>query len=75
MSKKDAVKSKLELYKTLITAFMTALFGTGGYAFVNYRVLTLVEEVVIILCMICFVLAITAVAYKYYKELKKLEKM
>ncbi|MGX3045401.1 hypothetical protein [Helicobacter sp. T3_23-1056] len=75
MSKKDRAKSKLDMLRSLILGFMTALFGAGGYAFTHHKELTFWEAIIISVCMLFFISAILWCGYEYNKELNKLEKM
>lgn len=43
----EKVKVFIDLYKTLMLAFLTALFALLGYGFVNYKTLLRIEFVVL----------------------------
>lgn len=75
MSKKDRVKTKLDLLKSLMLGFMTALFGVGGYTFANRNELIYIDYTVIGIVAIILVVLICWCGFSFKKELDKLEKM
>lgn len=75
MSKKDRVKTKLDLLKSLILGFMTALFGVGGYTFANRNELHLIDYATIGIVSCILVGLICWCGFSFKKELDKLEKM
>lgn len=43
MSRKERVKTMLDMLKAIIIAFLTALFGLFGYAVINYEKLDMIR--------------------------------
>lgn len=41
MSKKERIKSEIDICKALILAFLTAIFGTFGFTLINYEKINL----------------------------------
>lgn len=75
MSKKDRIKTKLDLLKSLILGFMTALFGVGGYTFAHRNELNYIDYIVIGIVAMILVGLICWCGFSFKKELDKLEKM
>lgn len=49
MSRKEELKTMIDLYKALLLSFLTALFGILGYTFINYDDFT-IAKIIIIYC-------------------------
>lgn len=71
----EKVKIFIDLYKTLMLAFLTALFAVLGYGFVNYKTLLRIEFVVLagagFVCF-CVVVCFFVLLVKYIKKMEAL---
>lgn len=74
MSKKEKIKAKLDLFKTLIVTLLTALFGILGYAVLNYQNFTKVISVAVAIGIFVLLLGLILLAKQFSIELDKLEK-
>lgn len=74
MSKKEKIKAMIDFYKTIIIAFMTALFGVLGYTFMHYKDFLIQETIIVIVCIVGILLVLFVLVRLFLKEINKLEK-
>ncbi len=75
MSKKERIKSMFDLLKSLLMAFLFALFGVISYAFVHIRELNVVEFIVIVFAVLIDLLIISVIAKNIIYKLDELERI
>ncbi len=75
MSKKERVKSKIDLLKTFIVACLTALFGVVSFTALSYDIITRAKLILAIGGIVILVVALVYFLYLYNKELDRLEKL
>ena len=75
MSKKDAIKSNINLAIALIVLLLSALFSVLAYLFVNFRGLALLELCIVMLVAISLLSGIICASFLYVKNVRKIEKM
>lgn len=68
MSRKERVKTTIDILKAVILALMTALFGIFGYIVVHLYLLKLMQ----VLMIVCGVVILAVFFYLAIKYLKKL---
>lgn len=68
MSRKERVKTTIDILKAVILALMTALFGIFGYIVVHLYSLKLMQ-VLIIVCGVVILAVFFYLAIKYLKKL------
>lgn len=71
----EILKIKLDLLKSLILAFITALFGIFGYALINYKKLDFVLSLGIIVGLLILILFLIFAILQFFKYLKELERL
>lgn len=74
MSKKDAIKSKINTLTAVMVVFLTALLAVAGYAFVNRREFDFVDGCFIVVGVSGLIGVVCGCALWIKKELKRLEK-
>lgn len=74
MSKKDAVKSKINAFIVAMGLILTALFAVIGYAFVTYETISFTKWCVAFASMIALIVAFCIIVWLISKEIKRLEK-
>ncbi len=74
MSKKERIKTTLDLLKSLLIAFLVGLFGIISYTFVHFEELTKTKVGLILIALILVVLFISAIIKLIIKKLDELEK-
>lgn len=75
MSRKERVKTMLDMLKAIIIAFLTALFGLFGYAVINYEKLDMVRALGVVFGAIILIVFLILSIALFFKELDELEKM
>lgn len=75
MSRKERVKTMLDMLKAIIIAFLTALFGLFGYAVINYEKLDMVRALGVVFGAIVLIAFLILSITLFFKELDELEKM
>ena len=75
MSKKERVKSDIDILRNALTIIVTAIFGVISYAVVNYSDLTTFHLIVGVIISVFLYVALFIVAKLYLKTRKDLEKM
>lgn len=75
MSKKDAVKSKINAFIVAMGVILTALFAVIGYAFVNYETMSFTKGCAMIAGIVALIALFCATIWLLSKEIKRLEKM
>ena len=75
MSKKERIKSKIDLLKTFIVACLTALFGVVSFTALSYDIITRAKLILAIGGIVILVVALVYFLYLYNKELDRLEKL
>lgn len=75
MSKKERVKSKIDLLKTFIVACLTALFGVVSFTALSYDIISRDKLYLAIGGIIILIVALAYFLYSYSKELDRLEKL
>lgn len=75
MSKKERVKSKIDLLKTFIVACLTALFGVVSFTALYYDTITRAKLCLAIGGIVILLVALAYFLYSYGKELDRLEKL
>lgn len=74
MSRKEELKTMIDLYKALLLSFLTALFGILGYTFINYDDFTIAKIIIIsVIAILLFVCVVTCLTL-FLKLTKKLGK-
>lgn len=74
MSKKDAIKSKINTLTAVMVVFLTALLAVAGYAFVNRREFDFADGCFIVVGVSGLIGVVCGCALWIKKELKRLEK-
>ena len=72
MSKKEEVKTNIELLRALILAFLTALFGVCGFAFLQRRELNLYEFIFLAVVVVFLAGVICLCGVLYDRQRKQL---
>ena len=72
MSKKEEVKSNIELLKALILAFLGALFGVCGFAFLQRKELDLYEFIFLAVVIVFLTSIVCICGVLYNKQRKRL---
>lgn len=75
MSKKDSVKSSINIFTAIMVVLLTALFAVIGYAFVNYETLSSTKWYAIVVALIVLAVLFYLCVLYIKKDLKRLEKM
>ncbi len=73
MSKKDRIKTTLDFLKSLLFAFLMALFGVVGYAFVHIESLTKLKISLLAFSIVLIIVVITFIVKSIISYLDKLE--
>lgn len=73
MSKKDKIKTMLDLYKSIILVTLTGSFSVFGYAVLNYDRVSTIKLYGIIAGAILLIIALIVFLYLFLKEVHKLE--
>ncbi len=74
MSRKERIKTALDLLKSLLMTFLVGLFGITGYTFVHFEELTKTKVGLIILTLIGVIFSIAVITKWILKKLDELEK-
>ena len=74
MSRKEKIKAKIDLFKTLIVTTLTALFGVLSYAVLNYQSFDMIISVSIAVGVLILMFGLVFLAKSFSKELDNLEK-
>lgn len=74
MSRKEKIKAKIDLFKTLIVTTLTALFGVLGYTVLNYRSFDVIISMAVAVGVLILMFALVFLAKSFSKELDNLEK-
>lgn len=75
MSRKERVKTMLDMLKALIIAFLTALFGLFGYAVINHEKLDTIRALGVVFGAIVLIVFLILSIALFFRELDELEKM
>lgn len=73
MSKKEKIKVKLDMLKTMIMTFITTLFGVLGYTILNYEIFNKIITISVLIAIALLILGVLILAKEFKKELKRLE--
>lgn len=76
MSKKERIKTEIDVLKALILAFLTAIFGVCGFAFINYQKINIFQGIVIavgILSLFCILYILLKRVIKNLNQLEEIE--
>lgn len=74
MSKKDAVKSKINAFIVAMGVILTALFAVIGYAFVNYETISSAKWYAIVVALVvlqCFFTCAYCMSRKILNDWRK----
>ena len=74
MSRKEKIKAKIDLFKTLIVTTLTALFGVLSYAVLNYQSFDMIISVAVAMSVLILMFGLIFLAKSFSKELDNLEK-
>ncbi len=75
MSKKDAVKSKINAFIVAMGVILTALFAVIGYAFVNYETMSIAKGSFVVGGIVALIALFCVVIWRMNKEIIRLENM
>ena len=73
MSKKEQVKSDIELLRNFLILVVTAIFGIIGYAIINIEILTLKQLFLGALALLILYVMLVFMTLKYFKARKELK--
>lgn len=75
MSKKERIKTEIDVLKALILAFLTAIFGVFGFALMNYQTINLLQGIGIALGVLFLFGVLYVLAKRVIANLVQLEEM
>ncbi|WP_143428787.1 hypothetical protein [Helicobacter sp. 11S02596-1] len=75
MSRKEKIKLTIDLFKAIILALLTGLFGIFGYAVIHYKSIDTIQLIAIILGVGIIVLAFYLIVRYIIRQLDELEKI
>ncbi len=74
MGKKQRIKIKLDMLKTLIALFLTALFSVFAYSFAHYKNYDKSDALVLSFCVLLLVFILLILSHSFFKESEKFVK-
>lgn len=74
MGKKQRIKIKLDMLKTLIMLFLTALFGVFAYSFAHYKNYDKSDALVLSFCVLLLAFILLILSHSFFKESEKFVK-
>ena len=75
MSKKERVKTDLDILKNLLSIVITAIFGLFGYVLVNYSNLDKAQIIIGSVISVILYFALIVLVLQYLKNRRNLEEM
>lgn len=72
MSRKEEILAILDGIKTLVVAFLSALFGVLGYSVINYEKLATAQAIVIALATVFLLVIVSILLRVYMKKARQL---
>ena len=71
MGKKQRIKIKLDMLKTLIALFLAALFGVLAYSFAHYKSYDKNDVFVLGFCVLLLAFILLMLSHSFFKESDK----